>query len=143
MNKESFLKKYIKLWTQVFNYKGKASRSEYWIPYIIHIIIGFISFGLFVISFRLWESALLPRIISLVLSLYLLISIVPWISLTVRRLRDAGKSVWWILLVLAVGIGLIILALLCTASSIVSFSPALNEHVIVYGPPEFDNPYGN
>ena len=139
--KTSFLGAWGKMWTNTFNYKGVASRSEYWIPVLFQTLIGFISIGLVIISFRVGNIAVLSRIVSLVLSAYLLISLIPWISLTVRRLRDAGKSVWWIILVFVIGIGLIILALICTASSIVSFSPALNEPDIVYGPPADDIRY--
>lgn len=127
-----------KMWSNTFNYKGKSSRSEFWIPFLFHIFISIISFVLVFFSFRIGELAFLPRILALVLSVYLLVSLIPWISLTVRRLRDAGKSVWWILLVFALGIGLIVLAVFCTASSIISFSPALNEPEIIYGPPADD-----
>ena len=61
---------------------------------------------------------------------YLCFSVIPWISLTVRRLRDAGKSGWWTLLVLVVGIG--------AGNS--SFNPVYNEVEAVYGPPEMFDP---
>ncbi len=133
--KTSIFSALVKMWINTFNYTGTASRSEYWIPVIFQILIGFISFGLVFISFCISDMAFLPRGISIILSIYLFLSIVPWISLTVRRLRDSGKSAWWIVLVFVVGIGIIILAILCAASSIVSFNPAINQSDILYAPP--------
>ena len=78
-----------------------------------------------------------------IIFIYLCLSIIPWIPLTVRRLRDAGKSGWWTILLLFVGIGHIILLFLCALGSTiggVAFFAANNRAPSVYGPPEWFDP---
>ena len=66
-----------------FDFTGKTNRKDYWTTYLVSSIIGL--FLYFIISYRL---ALLIGFIS----------IIPGISLQIRRLRDIGKSPEWILL---------------------------------------------
>ncbi|MBR3040010.1 MAG: DUF805 domain-containing protein [Lachnospiraceae bacterium] len=132
-----------RMWARIFNYKDTATRKEYWFPVIFHVLICGIACGLMILSnmdymgygfyFCLGAFAFLG---------YLVFSILPWLALTVRRLRDAGKSGWWTLLILIVGVGLIILMVICTSASALSlksqgsFDPSQNVQEEVYGPPE-------
>ena len=135
-----------RMWGRIFNYKDTASRKEYWFPFIFHFIIACLAAGLLYLSFEMESGNLYYCLGAFALMGYLCFSVIPWISLTVRRLRDAGKSGWWTLLVLVVGIGALILMLLCTAASAAyntgnsSFNPVYNEVEAVYGPPEMFDP---
>lgn len=145
-----------RLWAGIFDYGGTSTRKEYWFAFLFHAILGVFAFFCLLLSVGLfllqdWLDAyilltivhyilLIPAIL---IFIYLCLSIIPWIPLTVRRLRDAGKSGWWTILLLFVGIGHIILLFLCALGSTiggVAFFAANNRAPSVYGPPEWFDP---
>ena len=155
----NFFSAQLKLWTRIFDYKGTSTQKEYWYAFIFHVIIGalaginiFMSFvALFLMDYRSYDYYVATGAgwahyifigLALIKIAYLIIAIIPWIALTVRRLRDAGKSAWWIILLLLFGIGHIILFLICaTASSLIgAFEPDTNYPEAIYGPPEMLDP---
>ena len=146
-----------RLWAGIFDYGGTSTRKEYWFAFLFHAILGVFAFFCLLLSVGLfllqdWLDAyilltiahyilLIPAIL---IFIYLCLSIIPWIPLTVRRLRDAGKSGWWTILLLFVGIGHIILLFLCALGSTiggVAFFAANNRAPSVYGPPDWYNSY--
>ncbi len=70
--------------TNIINFKGRASRSEFWWFYLVITILNLI------VSFIPYVGALL----SLALAIALL-------SMTVRRFHDVGLSGWWLFVSLA------------------------------------------
>lgn len=81
---------------QYFDFKGTAKRQEYWAVIVISIIAmicGFVAIE---------DFSLIANIFGLVIIVGTL-----WVVLatTVRRLRDAGLNVWWILVTLIPYIG--------------------------------------
>lgn len=137
------------MWKRIFDYKGKSSKEEYIFPLITHIILGIIAFALALAVAGLSLAGiggafkLVLIVLGGVLTFYLLLSILPWISLTVRRLHDTGKSGWWTVLLLVVGIGTVIIIMLCSIGASVTafFNPGDNEEPAVYGPPEIYEEY--
>lgn len=137
------------MWKRIFDYKGKSGKEEYIFPLITHIILGIIAFALALavagLSLAGIGGALKVVLIVLggVLTFYLLLSILPWLSLTVRRLHDTGKSGWWTVLLLVAGIGTVIVIVLCSIGASVTafFNPSINEEPAVYGPPEIYEDY--
>ena len=77
-----------------FDFKGRASRSEYWY-FVLFIVIGYaIGFGLiFAASQLFW-----------LLAIFIIAIIIPWISVAVRRLHDINKSGWFVALPLPAGV---------------------------------------
>lgn len=75
------------------DFSGRARRTEYWIFMLVHLVIIFI---LSFISGALAGTGLdfIPNI--LVLG-YLLLSFLPALAITIRRLHDSGKSGWYYL----------------------------------------------
>ena len=147
MEKVTFLGAFGRMWARTFDYKGVSDRREYWYPFIIQCIVALVAAGLIVASFAVPAWSLWFCLGAFALLGYLVLSILPWAALTVRRLRDAGKSGWWTLLMLVVGVGSIILMVLCTAGSTINsvssgygFNPSNNMIECVYGPPEYFNP---
>lgn len=91
-----------------FNFKGRASRSEYWNT-VLFILLTFIivdysdrRFLSETVEGELEQLFLLPV-------LWFLILMVPFISLTVRRLHDIGKTGWWGLFLLMPFVGVVVL----------------------------------
>ena len=71
-------------------FKGRASRSEYWFFVLIHILVSTISariFGLFD-----------PSTAMFLYSIYSVITFIPFLALSVRRMHDVGKSGWFLLI---------------------------------------------
>ena len=67
-------------WTRAFDFKGKTSRSEYWLViFIYYILYGFV--------YLINTKFVLP---------YVVLCTLPSCSIIIRRLRDAGKSWQWI-----------------------------------------------
>ena len=77
-----------------FNFKDRASRSEYWYFTLFGLIVYAIGFGLMFISYKLFWLLI---VISIAL-------IIPFIAVTTRRLHDINKSGWFQLLSVPAGI---------------------------------------
>lgn len=68
---------------------GRARRKEYWMFYLIDVIVALILAGVGVAI----ESDI-PYMI------YVLATLIPTLAVTVRRLHDTGRSGWWIFIAL-------------------------------------------
>lgn len=81
------MKYYLKGWQNYVNFKGRASRSEYWyfalFHFIVVIILAYVSDS---------TGNMLPYMI------YFLASILPSLAVAVRRMHDVGKSGWYCLI---------------------------------------------
>ena len=98
----SLLKAYAEMWKNCFNFSGYTNRKDFVYSCVVNLLIGILL--LFV------DIPYLVRIINVICG-------IPFISLSVRRLRDCGRSWKWLLLVFT-GIGAIVPAvmLLCCKS---------------------------
>lgn len=100
------MKHYIDFWKRAFDFSGVASRVQYWVPSLINTAIIVV-----LICILLSESVALTFIIS---AIYLLVMIIPSISVTVRRLHDINMSGWLYLVNFIPGIGeIIVFVLMC------------------------------
>ena len=72
-----------------FNFKGRASRSEFWFFYLFLVIGYAITISTMFISIKLFIG---------ILSIFILAMIIPSLAVTVRRLHDINKSGLFILL---------------------------------------------
>ena len=136
MKKESNAAAYFSMWKNIFNYKGKAMKREYWVPFIVHLILVVIAVAL-TIWFNSYYSQPLPLfIVAVVLFAFLMVSIIPWIALCVRTARSFGGASWWRVLLFAIGAGAVILLFFAFIMN-ADFVPAINRPETVYGPPEW------
>ena len=101
---------YLKVLKQYADFKGRARRKEYWMFYLMHIIVvGVLCFLLIFMSDGL-DSAEEPSGLGLtVLGLYILATLIPTIAVTVRRLHDTNRSGWWYLITIIPYIGKFVL----------------------------------
>ena len=94
------MKYFILAFKQAFNFKGRANRPEFWYFNLFYIII-FIICSLIdtqVLGTSMSETGLIGGI-------YTLISLIPSLSVTIRRLHDVNKSGWnllWSLTVIGI-----------------------------------------
>lgn len=112
---------YILAFQKYGQFSGRATRNEYWWFYLVNLAVTLL-------------LAIIESVFSIPLTLlstiYLFASIVPSLSIQVRRLHDVDKSGWYILLNLLIIIGWIWLLIL----NILDSTPGDNK----YGP----NPKG-
>ncbi|HEX8017301.1 MAG TPA: DUF805 domain-containing protein [Flavobacterium sp.] len=71
------------------NFNGRARRKEYWMFFLMHIII------VFVLAFA---AGLISPALMIIINIYTLAVLVPIIGVGVRRMHDVGKSGWFILI---------------------------------------------
>lgn len=93
-------------WKNYFNFKGVSRRAEYWWMQLINAVI----FAVFVLGFggigiitgalahKSLESFGIGALIGIIVAIiYGIAAVIPGISLTFRRYRDAGVTPWWLL----------------------------------------------
>lgn len=85
---------YFQAWSKFATFKGRATRSEYWIFVFVNIIVGF---TISIISFNMgWMVDSHEGDDRSILSiLFILATIIPHISVSVRRIHDINLSGWW------------------------------------------------
>lgn len=93
---------YIKAFKHYFDFSGRAIRKEFWVFFLVHIIVAF---GLSVFDSGIFQES--QR--NVLTGLYALGSVFPMYAVMVRRLHDTGRSGWWIFIPIIPIIGAIIL----------------------------------
>mgnify|MGYP003683205091 CR=1 FL=1 len=91
------------------NFSGRARRKEYWMFILFHYLIILLLYIL-IITFSInlgdtSEMAIPEIILSILLLLYFLATIIPYLAITVRRLHDINKSggYWFVRFIPLVG----------------------------------------
>lgn len=95
---------YLKVFQQYFDFSGRARRKEFWMFYLINILI---SWGL-----GLFDLLLGTNFFNIVYLIYALFTFIPYLAVSARRLHDIGKTAWYMLLVFLPIIGWIWLLIL-------------------------------
>jgi uncharacterized membrane protein YhaH (DUF805 family) len=93
-------------------FSGRAPRSEYWYFTLFFYLIYFAYFALDAIASQMPEvpaRIIFAGAISLIFIIALLASILPHISVMVRRLHDTDRSGWWYWIALVPLVGAILL----------------------------------
>ncbi len=86
-------------WKKVYinnyaNFSGRARRSEYWYSFLVHMLM----FIFVALLYGIFEFTALDKFSLLIAIIYILLSALPTIAVSVRRLHDTGRSGWWYLL---------------------------------------------
>lgn len=92
---------YFQGFRECFNFKGRSTRTAYWM-FTLFNILAVIACA--VIGME--TQSAIP------VSVYILVSFIPALAVSVRRLHDIGNSGWWLLLGLIPYLGGLILLLL-------------------------------
>ena len=109
------MEQYIDMLKNTLNFRGKVNRRDFWIATLVNILFSFCA-GLIALPFILEFKVFMTTFTSLV-SLYEVVLFLPTLSLTVRRLHDAGYAGYFVLLWLLPIVGsIILLVLLCKQS---------------------------
>jgi uncharacterized membrane protein YhaH (DUF805 family) len=125
---------YLMHWKRVFDYKGTSTREEYRGPLIVVALLAALTAVCWAIGSFADESALMFA--GFAAGVLFVLHVPPMMALTVRRLRDAGKSPLLSVVALIAGVGTVIVMIVCLFSvSATGYLPMANRNVCVYGPP--------
>ncbi len=104
---------YLDVWRRYFDFSGRARRKEYWYFTLYHAILEVSGLLLAGVSYN--ENTTIGTVFGAIVVLYILASIIPTLSVTVRRLHDIDKSGWWyfVSFIPVIG-GIWALVLMCT-----------------------------
>lgn len=103
---------YIEAFKQFNNFTGRSHRTAFWSFMLVHLLLTAIIIGVEIATDN-------PGWLDLIYSLFTLL---PFLALVVRRLRDAGFSPWWLLLVLIPGAGVLVLLIFLAQPTRLSFA---------------------
>lgn len=130
------LSSYKKMWKRTFDFRGRTSRRDYWLATLMNFIITFAlliptEVGIFSMAFQTAEaidsgetSIIIPYwliAVGAIYVVYMIVTLIPGLSLLIRRFHDVGKSQLWIwvlipALMLLCGVGyIVLLVMLCKA----------------------------
>jgi len=89
---------FFKAFNNYFNFKGRATRREFWMFFLIAAIIGIVlglidRFVLGINSSSFFTKGIMEGVFALFIA-------IPYLSLIVRRLHDTGRSGLWMLVVI-------------------------------------------
>lgn len=113
---------FLEAWRQYANFSGRATRREFWWFVLIHsaVVAGLFLFYSFVsglVGADGFASHPVTYTVAMLISAYLTASLPPALAITVRRLHDAGRRGWWILLLLVPVLGALALIVLLAMDS--------------------------
>ncbi len=104
------MKWYIRVLKKYATFSGRARRKEFWMFYLFHIIIIFAF--LLVDAYLDTPTVFLDDIPSLLATIYILGTLLPYLSVTVRRLHDTDRSGWWILITIIPNINILFIPII-------------------------------
>jgi len=86
---------YVEVMRKYAVFKGRARRKEYWMFFLINVLIAFtLGFVMAVLGALLGLNASITQALN---SIYTLAVFIPGLAVGVRRMHDIGRSGWWIL----------------------------------------------
>ncbi len=97
MTSNKLISAFSSAWQRSFDYTGRSDRGDFWWFVLANIIIDVV----------LLIASSISTFFGWIFSIWIVATIVPSLSLTVRRLRDAGKHWAWIFIQLIPLVGLI------------------------------------
>lgn len=126
------MKWYLMAWKKCIQFNGRSRRKEYWM-FLLFSLLGILAIYLFAgVLFLLGPEGIgifssdrnFENIWFGMIGIYILVSIIPFVSVSVRRLHDINGSGWWLLIGLVPNV---IFELVAINDFIEPFLPALNE----------------
>ncbi len=82
-------------------FSGRARRTEYWMFFLFHLIV--------VVVLSVLDRLIFQDELGYLTPAYVLLTFIPSLAVTVRRLHDTGRSGWWYLISLVPLVGGIVL----------------------------------
>ena len=96
----SLVQAYLSAWRRMFDYRGVSTRTEYWVFVVVHWVILFPTLGFFAGAWIFETNDLTVALTGSFLAIHGTAAFLAAFSLSVRRVRDATGSGWFVLLML-------------------------------------------
>lgn len=103
--KNSVFNSYILFWKNAFNFKGRTRRSDYWHAYAINNIA--IPFIMWFLNFT--GNDTVQMVTAIIYYIHTIITLIPYLSITIRRLHDVGKDTYYFLIFFLPVVGQVII----------------------------------
>ncbi|MBS5144865.1 MAG: DUF805 domain-containing protein [Butyricicoccus pullicaecorum] len=94
------IRAFAEMWTHTFDFSGRTRRTSYWGAVVVNFLVTFL------LDFIPYANIV-----------YMVVSILPGIAMSVRRLHDINWSGWWLLVALIPFGGIFVLVLLLMDST--------------------------
>ncbi len=88
------------------DFTGRSRRKEYWMFFLLVMVVAIV---LSVVEGLLGLGGMVGGIYGPITTLFLLATLIPSISVGIRRLHDTDRSGWWILLAFVPLVGIVLL----------------------------------
>lgn len=100
---------YKQYWEDYFHFKGQTSRSEYWSVFLINTVISLLGYWLILYlldnlvrtvvsvadnSKAYWVVLVTLIFVTFLLTVFLMLNFIPFLSISYRRYRDTGLTPW-------------------------------------------------
>lgn len=106
----SMVEAYKKMWTNYGNFRDRTTRRDYWLTFLMNLIIGF--------ALGFLSGLTKSNIFTYISTLYSIVMIIPGIALTVRRLHDTNRSGGWWFISLVPLVGAIVILIFTVSESV-------------------------
>lgn len=84
---------YKKFWRDAFDFKGNATRKDYWIPALINVAI-ILCASLIGFSFYGSKAETIMTSFMIGISIFMIILFIPNLSILIRRFHDTGRNMF-------------------------------------------------
>ena len=113
------MKWYLQAFKNTFDFKGRARRSEYWYLFLFNMVvfIGLMSLAVSFDNLNRYKIDAIENFFTILIGLYGLITIIPNLSVSIRRLHDVGRSGFWLAICLIPYVGFITILILAAQDS--------------------------
>ncbi len=85
---------YIGTFRKAFDFGGRARRKEYWVNYLITILV----FAVLIVTERMLGMPTIGELYGPFSVCYALVALIPLLAVSFRRIHDTGRSAWWFLI---------------------------------------------
>jgi uncharacterized membrane protein YhaH (DUF805 family) len=125
---------YLMVWSKYADFNGRSRRTEYWMFVLFNLlaVVALAIVGGLGMAF-IDHGGGTGAVLFVPLGLYCLAVFIPGIAVSVRRLHDSGKSGWWLLGLMLVGI-IPIVGFLASVAQIVLMCLESDPGTNLYGP---------
>ena len=108
------IRAFAEMWTHTFDFSGRTRRTSYWGAVVVNFLVTFL------LDFIPYANIV-----------YMVVSILPGIAISVRRLHDINWSGWWLLVALIPFGGIFVLVLLLmdsTGANLSGIAPSMERY---------------
>jgi uncharacterized membrane protein YhaH (DUF805 family) len=108
------MKEYLNVLRKYFVFRGRARRREFWMFYLFHTLISLMLIFVYIVSAFFSENLInvFHYYFIFIILPYHLAMIIPYLTVSIRRLHDINCSGWYLLMLLIPYLGIFVILIL-------------------------------